>query len=325
MALTTSKPVIELSHSSNAQIDSCPRKYQIRKRFLWPRDTDRDDSLAAMGGRAIHVYLQTLYAGGDETDAHVNFFHEWDFALEATARPLDRTTRGMEHCLMTCYYLTAQLHPDPKRTAKVDLSHIGRGVEAAIEVKFNIIISHRDWKHDYHYRGLIDLIEFDPVTGVFTTTDIKTHRAPRPNTEHRYKHSTQTVPYGLVVEALTGFNGEAPLIFTTRYIDAFVDLVSPRLELFTFTKTQQTVNEWLESTALRIEKLERIADAAVWPRSETGCDTYGKPCAFYSLLCDVEDPTLLQETILGFADAVPPSPFNEWFTINIDMTEMWRH
>lgn len=324
--LTHPKPFKELSHSSAAQFDSCARKYQIRKTFQWPANSEREDSLAAMSGRAIHVYLQSLYAGGDEDAAHYNFFTEWDFFIEASARPEDRRTRNMEAALLTAHYLAAQLQPDPRRVARVDLSHLGISApQPAIEVKFNIILSHADWTHDYHYRGLIDLIEFDPDHGLFTTADIKTHRAPRDNTEHRYKRSTQTVPYGLVVEALTGDSlMDSPTSYNVRYIDAFVDLVSPRLSLFNFIKTQTHINDWLRATALRCERMERLANWPVWPRSETGCDAYGRPCQFYSLLCDIPDRQMLQETILGFNPPPPPSSWNEWFTINIDLTELWN-
>lgn len=318
------KPIMELSHSSAMQVDSCLRKYQIRKRFAWPADTEREDSLAAMSGRAIHVYLQTLWSDGSEDDAHFAFFMEWDFNIELTARSTDKATRGLEAALMTCYYLTGQLQPSYERLAKLDLSHLPTHNPAddpltpAVEVKFNIILTHAKWKHDYHYRGLIDLIEYDPTWKLFTVTDIKTHRAPRPETEHRYRYSSQCVPYGMIVEALTAIQDE-PLQFQVRYISAYVDLVAPRVEVFTFQKDANDIREWLYNCALRIERMERVADNPVWPRSESGCDSYGRPCIFYANHCSIEQPQALQDYIIGFNPITPSKPFGEWFTITIDM------
>lgn len=329
--MSMSKPVMEISHSSAMQVDSCMRKYQIRKRFQWPDNSDREDSLAAMAGRAIHVYLQTLYAGGTDNDAHLAFLMEWDFSIEATAKPLDIATRGFEPSLFTCHYLARQLNPNYSRIAKVDLSHLDlttndTALTAAIEVKFNIILSHSRWKHDYHYRGLIDLIEYDAHYDLFTVTDIKTHRSKNPETEHRYKYSTQTVPYGLVVEAMNGntdLTAMGKLSFQTRYLSAYIDLSAPRLDSFTFDKTEDDVHNWLKASALRIESMESVADWPVWPRSESGCDAYGRPCAFYNKHCIFEEPAALQDYITGFNELTPQRSFGEWFTLNIDLTAIW--
>lgn len=308
------KPHIELSNSSNNQIASCPRKYQIRKRFQHAA-SDFDDSLAAMGGRAVHVYLQTLMAGGNEQDAELAFFWEWNFQTETSDNDKNRKFRGFEANLFTAKAAAKEMVIDPDAIAKV--KHEGE-IVPAIECKFNIILSHPNWANDYHYRGAIDFITYYAYNDMYTVYDIKTNRRSMLNADHVYKYDTQTIPYGLVIQHATGKDLQS---FTASYVDLYVDVVEPRYQVFSYPRKIDDVQRWLDHQIRMIEDIEKYHNRDAWPRSINGCVFFQKPCGFFKV-CDYEEPAMLQSALLGFAEPKPPIPYGEWLTMNIDCETM---
>lgn len=311
----STKPIIGLSNSSDGELDYCPRKYQLRKRFLHP-DNKFDDSLAAMGGRAIHCYIQSIMAGATEDEAAWEFFKEWDFSIEAADSPWNQQHRSMEACYRTATALTKQLNINATEIAQFQ---VGDEIKKGIEVKFNIIISHTKWDNDYHYRGAIDLVTWHDYHQMFTVYDIKTHRNPTSENTFRYKWDTQTIPYGLVIAHLSG---QDITNFAANYILAYVDIIEPTSELIPFNRTKEDIQYWIDSIYRRIRDVEYYYKRDVWPRSVSGCNAYNKPCRFWKL-CDIADPVEMQRALLYGGEAQPVKPFGEWITLNLPLDEVY--
>jgi PD-(D/E)XK nuclease superfamily len=304
------KPIIDLSYSSSNQINSCARKYQIRKRFNHSSSFS-DDSLASMGGRAIHGYIQDYMSGLDQQTMDLNFFHNWDFNVEQEDSDWNRNTRGMEACLVSARSAISQLSLNASQIATININN---NLQSAIEVKFNIILTNDKWKNDYHYRGSIDLITYSQLHGIYTVYDIKTHRdESKVPIDYKYKYDTQTIPYGLVISQITGQSIDN---FQAHYMSLFVDVTNPRANIIQFTRTKKDVDYWFTSTVRQIEQIEQYSEDKVWPRSTTGCDAYRKPCAFFKY-CDIEEPFALQMSLLKFGQPIVPKPFGEIITLNM--------
>jgi hypothetical protein len=306
------KPIIELSNSSCNQISSCARKYQIRKRFKHS-ESNYDTGLPAMGGTAIHGYIQDIMSGLTQEEAEINFFFNWDFNIEAEDSEWNRKERGMEACFRSAKFAVTELGLNPNQIAMINL----QGHETpAVEVKFNIIISSANWINEYHYRGSIDLITYSQHHDNYTVYDIKTHRdTSTVPIIYKYKYDTQTIPYGLVIAQITG---KSINNFQAHYMPVFVDIDKPRAEVIHFTRTEKDVKHWVDSIHRQITQIEQFANDQVWPRSTTGCDAYRKPCAFFKY-CDIEEHYPLQLALLKFGEAKEPKPFGEVVTINLEL------
>lgn len=306
------KPVVELSHSSVKKIDHCPRKYQIDKMFMHPADTQWEGSLAATSGTAIHNYYQALLAGKTLEEAAMAFYLAWDFEIEDRDTDANRRYRDFYASYHTAKYFAETVPPAPESIAKVQRN--GELVPA-VEVKFNIILRSERWSNDYHYRGAIDWVTYNANNNRFKTVDCKTHRNNTKNNDYRYRWDIQTVPYGLVIAHLTG--GDVA-DFDTEYCSIYTDIAAPRVEQLPFHKTREDVMNWFQQVQLRIQQIEQYYNSPVWPRSISGCDVYNKPCRHYKY-CEVADPVMLQNAILGFSEPKEPEPFGEWLVMEINL------
>lgn len=312
----SSKPIIELSYSSWNDIKTCPRRYQLRKRFQQPQYA-WDTGLPAVGGQAIHEYIQTKMSGYSEQEALMAMFYAFDFEVEANDSDWNKLYRNFEACIISAKKGYIDLGLDPDELAQVE---VNGAVRPAVELKFNLIISHDSLKNDYHYRGAIDLVKYQQFMNKYTAVDIKTHRNYKENStedaSHKYKYDDQLIPYGLIVAHIN--NSKLPN-FATQYLTIFVDALEPTVKEYTFNRTIEDIKAWHDKLMLQIFQIEVYASDETWPRTHNGCEFYMKPCKHFSR-CDITDHEVLQDDILGNGryDPKPNKPFGEWFTVELE-------
>lgn len=315
-----SKPMYDLSYSSNGELETCPRKYQIRKRFIQPKHS-WEDGLAARGGQAIHEYIQTRLLTNDVEQARMAFFYAFNFNAEEEATSYTRDNRGFEACLHSAEATFADLNIDPTELAWFDIAGERK---PGIEVKFEIVFRSENWNNDYRYRGAIDTVLYTSFFKRYKGIDYKTHRDYKmlssDNQDHKFKYNEQLVPYGLVVEHLAGRPTDQFMEFDTDYHSIFIDIHKPDHRCYSFKRTSVDVQNWYERTVDLIERMDRYSQRAVWPRTGRGCESWGKPCAFFNK-CDIEDPEEMQDRLLNYGEWEPqvPKPFNPWITLYLDV------
>lgn len=313
------KPMRDLSYSSAKEVHSCARKYQIRKLFTQPRHI-WEDSLAANGGTAVHEYIQTRLSTGSKDQARMAFFYAFNFVSEDAATPLQQEQRGFEACLHTVEELYDSFNLD---TAQLAQFSINGELRPAIEVKFEIVFRNPNWSCDYRYRGAIDTVLFDSFRKRYRAIDFKTQRDYKAmsadSQEHKFKWDSQLVPYGLVIEHLSGNSADEHLVYDTEYFSIFIDLLEPDFRSYPFKRDIEDVRAWHDSVLEMIGRMESYHDRLVWPRTFSGCEAWGRPCKFYKN-CHIEDPDELQERLLNFGrwEPAPPHEFKPWVTLYID-------
>lgn len=293
-----SKPV-SLSNSSSNEIASCARKYQIRKRFQHSVSI-YDKSLPAQSGTAVHTYLQSRMAGKSDQDAMLDLFWEWDFNVEANDSPKNKRERNLEAVIHTSHQAWKKIQFEPDHLAQIESA---TGIQKpATEVGFEITLSSKLYDEPYIYVGYIDFITYLRETSMFNVWDIKTNRdlstAPK---DYKYKYDTQTIPYGLVISAITG---ESVDNFNANYLDIMIDPLEPRVQVVPFNRTHKDIDHWLRSLDRQIRMINEYKNDPVWPRTTTGCVSWGKPCRYFKY-CDINEPYNLQLALLSFG---PPKP-----------------
>lgn len=311
----TNKPTIDLSFSSCKEINYCPRKYQLRKRFYQPDYPSSDEFLAAASGTAIHEYIQSRLRGEDHEIASLAFFMGYSFHSEITASDYNLRYRTLEPAYQTAQEAAETILASSGQLADfITTDDDGNEIHIpGTEFKFSIVFRNDDWKNTYIYRGAIDVVTTSQST--FSATDIKTHRNTIEDLTAEYKFSPQLVPYGLVIQHLTN---KPVSEFTVNYLSIFVDLLEPKVVPYSFSKTQDDVDAWLQSTLLTIANIESYHEQSVWPRTQSGCMAYRQPCKYLSL-CHHKDGATVQEEILRGGKYPPKAPSTLTPHVTIDL------
>jgi len=315
------KPMRDMSYSSNKELKTCSRKYQIRKLFTQPKHA-WETGLAAAGGTAIHEYLQTRIATNSIEQARMAFFYGFDFVAEEEATPFTRDNRGFEACLHTAEALYAEMDIDQSQLAYFEINGESR---PAIELRFQIVFTSEDWACDYRFRGAIDLVTYSDFFKRYKAIDFKTHRDYKQrsseNQEHKFKYDSQLVPYGLILEHLTGNSTDGKYLkFDTEYHSLFVDILDPDHRAYNFKRDISDVHAWFESVTSLIADMERFNDREVWPRTNSGCEFWGRPCAFFKN-CHISDHEELQNRLLNYGEweVAEERDFNPWVTLYMEV------
>lgn len=310
------KPIIELSHSGLGNLLTCPRRYQLNKRFAAP-DFEWDTGLPAVGGQAIHEYLQAKAIGASDDEATIAFFYAYDFNVEAQDSDKNRRERALEACLYSAQHAAELLAFDPAEVAQIN---VNGELRPAIETKFNLVIAHDSFQFEYHYRGAIDLVRYRLFGNQFIASDFKTHRNYRDggddNMEHKYKWDDQLIPYGLVIQHLQGGEFSA---FQNTYYSLFVDINEPILKEYSFHRTREDVDRWVKKMLLIIGQIEQYGNDETWPRTGRGCDFFNNRCKFYKH-CHLEDHDILQDALLGDHAPKPYKPYPAWVTVQMELS-----
>lgn len=313
----TGKPIIDLSYSSANEITTCPRKYQLRKRFYQPDYGSQESFLVASAGTAIHEYIQSRLRGESHEYATFLFYQAYSFKAEADESDYNIRFRSLTPSYHTAVEAYTQMNVRPEHLATFSASDDPSAKTLhGTEFKFAIKLTRPDWKYVYIYRGAVDLTTYTS-DGIYMAGDIKTHRNTNEDLSPSYKFSTQLIPYGLVIQYLTGQSLDK---FAVRYYSIYVDLIEPKVVPYTFEKSASDVSAWLQSTLLQIANIETYADQHVWPRSLNGCMFFNKPCKFFSI-CHNSEPDTIQSELLrgGRYPAKAPRSFEPDVTIELEL------
>jgi hypothetical protein len=165
------------------------------------------------------------------------------------------------------------------------------------------------------YTGFMDAALRHRGHGAVRTMDIKTHRRTLVDVEPKYKFDSQQVPYGIVLEHLTG---EAVTDFEVLYLDTFVDLVNPRVQLYPFRKDSEDLQEWLINTVLRVQRIQRAMEMDYFPRTDGGCLNWNRPCYFLEV-CQTRDREAITEWLMMGEEAAQDKREEPWIIAEIDV------
>ena len=164
--------------------------------------------------------------------------------------------------------------------------------------------------------GYIDAIMQHYMTRMFRTLDIKTTRMHVPDSTAKFKFDDQQIPYGIVVDHIAV--GEIDS-FEVLYLDCYIDLVEPKVNMYPFMKTQDDIQEWVANKMLQLQNLQRFMASDYFPRTGGGCMFYNKPCRYLEPCTSRDRDTLNEWFLMGEEAADDREEFHPWIVAEIEM------
>lgn len=301
---------LRLSYSSLNLADTCLRKFEFNK--LYPRRVRDSDAFAADVGTAMHHGYQDYLVNQDLDRAIWMLMKDYPYMGEFEQRFDDRslesaisTLEEMTHeAGMTEWELMQIRKPDGEVVPAIE-------VPFALRLKGIVLPDGRG----VEYTGFMDAALRHRGHGAVRTMDIKTHRRAVADATPKYKFDSQQVPYGIVLEHLTG---EAVEEFEVLYLDTYLDLVSPRVQLYQFRKDSEDLQEWLINTVMRVQRIQRGMEMDYFPRTDGGCLSWNKPCYFLEV-CQTRDKEAITEWLMMGEDPASDKREEPWIIAEIDV------
>lgn len=318
---------LRVSYSSMNVFAACNRKFEFQK--LYPKRVRQfDDNYAAEVGKALHAGYQEFLTNHDRDSATWALMSEFPYEIEFTQTndfrsfeaSLSTLEKMMDEGRMNDYELAKIVRPpSPQEVAAGLESGIAAtpAIVPAIEVPFELRfrgITLPDGR-GIAFTGFIDAIMQHYSTRAFRTLDIKTSRQGLADSTAKYKFDSQQIPYGVIVDHLAG---EAIEAFEVLYLDSYVDLVDPRVTLYPFMKTREDIQEWATNKLLQFQSLQRFMANDYFPRTDNGCLSWQKPCAYLDPCMSRDRDALTQWFLMG-EEPQEDRPFHPWVVADIDL------
>lgn len=321
-------PVLRLSYSSLNVFSSCARKFEFDK-FYPKRPRVWEDNYAADVGTAIHAGYQHWLANHDRDEATWAFMQafpvsdEWN--QENDYRSLEAALSTLEDMFdsvkMLEYELARIRRPNTADEVAAGLS--GGVVVPAVEVPFEIRFPGIRVPPCAQYPegagisiiGYIDAIMQNLGTGMYRTLDIKTSRMKLLDATGKFKFDAQQVPYGIVVDHIAQDTVDS---FEVLYLDCYIDLLEPSVQLYPFIKTRQDLQDWATNKLLQFRQIQTFAATDYFPRTDGGCLFYNKPCRYLEPCQSRSRPDLVQWFLEGDEPA-SQEEFFPWIVAELDL------
>lgn len=298
------------SHSARGTFDWCRRAFELNRLYAQPPGKEHDTTLPAEVGKCLHVAFQTYIATQDFNAGVLQLMQTYPLNLcwdSVNPRSFEAAMATYEALVEAAEFSQAY------ELARID-------DKPATEVAFAIELDNvflPDGRKVI-YVGYIDAILQHRVDGTFLAADIKTHRSTQRDRTGEYQFNGQLIPYGLILELVQG----KPLThLQTVYLDCFVDVLEPRVQVYSFTKTREDVQTWLLEFYLDLALFLYFVRHKFFPRTSHGCmSRYGTTCRHLSY-CGTRDPEITQAMILGGEEPEEQAPFEATLVGHLEVPE----
>lgn len=316
---------LKVSYSSLNTFASCNRKFEFDK--LYPRrERVFEDFYAADVGKALHAAFQDYLIHNDKELAVWVLIQTFPFEAEFNQtndyRSFDAALSVLElmfdNAKMTEYELAKIRRPNTPEEITLGLTDgvVVPAIEVPFEIRFNGITLPDG--RGISFIGYIDAIMRSHMSGMFRTLDIKTTRAHTPDATPKFKFDTQQVPYGIIVDHVAQGAVDS---FEVLYLDCYVDLLDPDVKLYPFTKTRTDIQEWCTNKLLQFQSIERYMSANYFPRTDSGCMFWNKPCRYLEP-CISRDRDALTDWFLLGEEPAKSQDFQPWIVADINVGDL---
>lgn len=312
---------LRVSYSSLNVFSTCARKFEFQK--LYPQRLRDRDQFAADVGKALHSAYQNYLIHGDMDQALwvllQTYPYESEFMQPRDDRSLEAAVSTLEEMLDSVSMLEWELMQirRPSTQAEIEAGVTDGVIVPAIEVPFEIRFKGLTLPdgRGIAFVGFMDAVMRNLSTGLVRTLDIKTHRRFLQDATAKYRFDTQQVPYGIVLEHIQGNPVDQ---FEVLYLDCFVDLAEPRVQLYNYLKDSVDVQEWLTNRVMQLQDIMRFAQMDYFPRTDGGCLQYNRPCYFLEA-CQSRDKDGLIDWMLMGEEPAPQRYEVPWIVADIDL------
>lgn len=307
---------IRVSYSSLGTFSSCPRKFEFDK--LYPRGQKTGNWYAADVGSALHAGYQHYLIHGDIDQAIWCFMQAFPWEDEFQQ---ENSYRSFEACLSTLERMMAEIKMNEYKLAEI--RHPNGTIVPAVEVPFEIRFPGLEVPPCARYPdgarisfiGYIDAIMQHVMNDLYRTLDIKTTRMQLNDATGKFMFDTQQVPYGIVVDHVAQGSVES---FEVLYLDCYIDILDPTVNLYPFKKSAQDVQEWVTNKVIQLRQMIQFIAGDYFPRTDNGCLFYNKPCRYLEPCQSRDHETLTHWFTMGM-EPVKDEEFEPWIVAEIDV------
>lgn len=284
----TEMPGIRLSYSTINAFLACPRKFEMERILSCQLPMRQERNLTLSSGTAMHSAWQEYLRTRDRSLAIYKLLEAFDYDAERNAKPYQQD-RKLEPCLITLDEVIRYYDARPH----LQVAIINNRPAIEVNFRFNLTCTPLAmW-----YGGFVDAIMYDSRYGVFEVHDLKNHRDEQANAL-KYRHSLQLVPYGFIVQLMMNDElldpragkpvSHAVTAFDTQYLLAYLDLLNPRAEPLTFTRSAADLAAWKSQVLTAVRMVEDFAVTGEFHRYGKSCINYGKSC-FHATPCEIDN------------------------------------
>jgi len=311
MAELSPSDYLRVSYSSLNLLDSCARKFEFNK--LFPRRARDYDTFAADVGTALHRGYQTWLMTHDADKAIWAMMEVYPYEAEWNQ---EKDDRSLQAAVVT---LEEMIESEPmKEWTVAEIKRPDGQIVPAIEVPFELRlkgITLPDGR-GIAFTGFVDaFLRNLMMESLYRTLDIKTHRNYLKDLTAKFKYDTQQTPYGIVLEHI---QNRPVTEFEVMYLSCFVDLAEPRVEPYTYERSESDIQEWLLNTVLKCQRIQRFAEMDYFPRTDGGCVTFNKPCFFLDI-CESRDKNVIEKWLLEGEAPEHRIDDEPWIVADIDV------
>lgn len=295
--------VLELSHSTLGNFDSCARKLEFSKLFSYNLYTRNRTS---SGGLALHAATGEYVINKDRNAAIYKLLLEY---------PIDLCDNPVwSWSLEACYAALLSIFQFFDKHPELELAKISD--VPAVEVPFLINIKHncKDLM-PVVYRGYIDFIFYNRMDNSYFVLDLKTTGVNVKDFSPLYYWDSQCLPYGLVLNHVLK---KDITNLEVKYLIAKVDVLNPFTQLLTFEKTQEDMRDWARDMYIKINTINSYIKTKWFPRNSKGCMAFNRKCKYFSL-CESRNLETIN-LMLSTMDREDKKPFNPLITMDLELS-----
>lgn len=258
--------LFKLSYSGGTTLHGCPRKFQL-ERFTGRVNADLDwrSSLTFQFGHTVGDAVAATVAGESHDKVLLDAFVGWKRDL---FEENEKQKKSFAHAMLAITKFWAMQEEGFFQDFEIVEFH-GR---PAAELSFKI-----NFPGGFTYRGYVDLVVRNKVTGEYVILELKTNSGKWINTA-QYKNSSQAIGYSVVLDAI------APGItsYTVEYLVWMTNL--ERWENFSFPKTYMQRALWLRDRLWDNEQIANLiateGSYGIWPMHGEHCMHFNKECSY---------------------------------------------
>lgn len=258
--------LFKLSYSGNLTLHGCPRKFQL-ERYTAKVNVDIDwrSSLTFQYGHTVGDAIAATVAGVSKDKILLDAFTGWKMDLFTEN---EKQKKSFTYALFAIHKFWAMQEEGFFEDFEIVYFH-GR---PAAELSFKI-----EFPNGFTYRGYVDLVVRNKVTGEYVILELKTNSGKWINTS-QYKNSSQAIGYSVVLDAI------APGLtsYTVEYLVWMTNL--DRWENFSFPKTYMQRALWLRDRIWDNDQINTLIHTegsyGIWPMHGEHCTNYNKECAY---------------------------------------------
>lgn len=253
------------SYSSTVLFHGCPRKYQLQKLSTQTRALDWRTALTFSFGHSVEDAVIDILLGKSYDETLFKLFVTWEEHLYSEN---DKQKKSFFHALNALDIFVAKREEGFLEEFEVATFNGKPAVQLGLKIKY---------PNGGSYRGFIDVVLRNTVTGLYTIFDCKTNSGMylQPN---QYKNSEQAIGYSTILDKFDpGFTDYAVhyLTYMTRK-EEWIDFEFPK------SRTQRVL--WIKDRMWDAEILEslvkREGNHGIWPMHGNHCVNFNRECDF---------------------------------------------